>query len=667
MKKLLSLALVVASFIGMSAAEVTLDFNAQGYANQADVTTLTVDGVTVNLGSNGKNGPKYYTTGAAVRVYAGGTVQLTSDQTITKAVFTYSDVYNGEIYNFCHHQKATDAEEVTVSAGTLTETDTEGTWTGSSNDFTITIPNTGGKNGHSRIAKIVVTTAGEATSVSAPTFSPAAGTYYGAQTVALSTTSSDASIYFTLDGSTPTTASTLYSAPINVTSSLTIKAIAVKGNLVSEVAEAAYVINSINTVANIAAYKALEDGAVAAIGGPLTVYYTNGNNVYVKDNSGYLCLFTKKGDANVKKYKVGNVIPAGLGGTKATYQTYIMEMCDDFFGTNDATSTVQVEPEVVGASFVTNDNVLHLIKIENVNIVAQETAKYYTLTDASGATCTIYSNSAVATGDVDYIIALVTTYGGNAQLQPIEIAVPPTEIANIGALPTEADGVRYKITGDVTVIAQSGNQLYIKDDSGFMLVYGTLNKEYKNGDVLSGIMGSITVYHKMVEFVPVADSFGDAVEGPAVEPEVMPIEEIATDMVHQYFKIENVTLTAVEGSDRNFTMNDGSGDLTMRINGFGVTAPTELEHTYNVTGFVAVYDDVAQFYPVLIEDLDTPAFEVGDVNGDGSINSGDVSAVYNVMLGVETDEAIIGRADVNNDGTVNSADVSAVYSIMMSN
>ena len=316
---------------------------------------------------------------------------------------------------------------------------------------------------------------------------------------------------------------------------------------------------------------------------------------------------------------------------------------------------------------VTNDNVLHLIKIENVNIVAQETAKYYTLTDASGATCTIYSNSAVATGDVDYIIALVTTYGGNAQLQPIEIAVPPTEIANIGALPTEADGVRYKITGDVTVIAQSGNQLYIKDDSGFMLVYGTLNKEYKNGDVLSGIMGSITVYHKMVEFVPVADSFGDAVEGPAVEPEVMPIEEIATDMVHQYFKIENVTLTAVEGSDRNFTMNDGSGDLTMRINGFGVTAPTELEHTYNVTGFVAVYDDVAQFYPVLIEDLDTPAFEVGDVNGDGSINSGDVSAVYNVMLGVETDEAIIGRADVNNDGTVNSADVSAVYSIMMSN
>ena len=55
----------------------------------------------------------------------------------------------------------------------------------------------------------------------------------------------------------------------------------------------------------------------------------------------------------------------------------------------------------------------------------------------------------------------------------------------------------------------------------------------------------------------------------------------------------------------------------------------------------------------------------GDVNGDESVNSGDVSAVYNVMLGAETDEAIIKRADVNADETVNSADVSAVYGIMM--
>ena len=56
----------------------------------------------------------------------------------------------------------------------------------------------------------------------------------------------------------------------------------------------------------------------------------------------------------------------------------------------------------------------------------------------------------------------------------------------------------------------------------------------------------------------------------------------------------------------------------------------------------------------------------GDVNSDGSVNAGDVSAVYNVMLGVETDATIISRADVNRDGSVNAGDVSAVYTIMIS-
>ena len=55
----------------------------------------------------------------------------------------------------------------------------------------------------------------------------------------------------------------------------------------------------------------------------------------------------------------------------------------------------------------------------------------------------------------------------------------------------------------------------------------------------------------------------------------------------------------------------------------------------------------------------------GDVNDDDSVNAGDVSAVYNVMLGITTDEAIIARADVNGDNSVNAGDVSAVYEIML--
>src|SRR5438876_6163920 len=43
-----------------------------------------------------------------------------------------------------------------------------------------------------------------------PTFSPVAGTYVGSQSVTMSTTTNGATIYYTTDGTTPTTASTVY-------------------------------------------------------------------------------------------------------------------------------------------------------------------------------------------------------------------------------------------------------------------------------------------------------------------------------------------------------------------------------------------------------------------------------------------------------------------------
>lgn len=49
-----------------------------------------------------------------------------------------------------------------------------------------------------------------------PTFSPAAGTYSSAQTVTISDATSGATIYYTTDGSTPTTSSPVYSGPIAV-------------------------------------------------------------------------------------------------------------------------------------------------------------------------------------------------------------------------------------------------------------------------------------------------------------------------------------------------------------------------------------------------------------------------------------------------------------------
>jgi hypothetical protein len=81
-------------------------------------------------------------------------------------------------------------------------------------------------------------------SLNAPTFSVAAGTLSAPQQVAL-TALTGATIYYTLDGSTPNTSSAVYTGPIYVDYSETIKAIAYEnGQPISSVSSATYTLNS---------------------------------------------------------------------------------------------------------------------------------------------------------------------------------------------------------------------------------------------------------------------------------------------------------------------------------------------------------------------------------------------------------------------------------------
>lgn len=88
---------------------------------------------------------------------------------------------------------------------------------------------------------------------SAPAFSPAGGNYNNAVPITLSDTGSNATFYYTLDGSTPTTSSTKYSGPIPMRNGQTIQAIAsVPGySGVSPVGSATYTITAATPVANV--------------------------------------------------------------------------------------------------------------------------------------------------------------------------------------------------------------------------------------------------------------------------------------------------------------------------------------------------------------------------------------------------------------------------------
>ncbi|HTQ29577.1 MAG TPA: chitobiase/beta-hexosaminidase C-terminal domain-containing protein [Opitutaceae bacterium] len=84
----------------------------------------------------------------------------------------------------------------------------------------------------------------------APVFSPGGGTYATAQTVTITSATSGASIRYTTDGSTPSeTAGTVYSGPVSISASGTLKAIAyAAGFSDSTVTSAAYTIGSPQTL-----------------------------------------------------------------------------------------------------------------------------------------------------------------------------------------------------------------------------------------------------------------------------------------------------------------------------------------------------------------------------------------------------------------------------------
>lgn len=94
-----------------------------------------------------------------------------------------------------------------------------------------------------------------APTAAAPTFDPDGGTYIGAQDITISSATEGATIYYTIDGSTPSTSSTKYTEPITISANKTLKAIATKSGMNNSA-----VISADYTILNVADAKTVAEG-----------------------------------------------------------------------------------------------------------------------------------------------------------------------------------------------------------------------------------------------------------------------------------------------------------------------------------------------------------------------------------------------------------------------
>ena len=259
----------------------------------------------------------------------------------------------------------------------LTDTVTNKTY---SNAFTINIPATigattalvgftGSTGGYASIQNIKTWTFTPGTTQAAaePTFTPVPGTYTSAQNVSLSSATTGATIYYTVDGSTPTHSSTVFSAPIVVSGpSLTIRAFAsATGDQDSPIVVGAY---QIQGAASPAATPAFTPASGTSFGSTLSVsiadttpgaaiYYTTNGSTPTTGSQLYAGPFTITSSTTINAIATASgFAQSAQGSASYTYSpvTSGAPVSDEFNAGSLNTGVWQVSTPVGGSVAVSN-------------------------------------------------------------------------------------------------------------------------------------------------------------------------------------------------------------------------------------------------------------------------------------------------------------------------
>jgi hypothetical protein len=132
--------------------------------------------------------------------------------------------------------------------------------------------------------------------VAAPRFSPLPGASIGSQSVTVTCETADATIYYTTDGTEPTSASTPYTTAINLTATTTIKAIAVKAGMTdSPVMSGTYSVELITDVATISDLRAGTVGSLYRLTGEGIATYVSSTQKFIQDANAGIVIYDATG------------------------------------------------------------------------------------------------------------------------------------------------------------------------------------------------------------------------------------------------------------------------------------------------------------------------------------------------------------------------------------
>lgn len=324
---------------------------------------------------------------------------------------------------------------------------------------------------------------------------------------------------------------------------------------------------------------------------------------YFKSGQQPIALYKKQGGPAPEPTQVAAPTFSIKDGSKVGYGTEVTVSSAE--GTNLFVSYGDVKDENVGAN-----------------------TKAITL-PTEGETYTISAYAVDPTGTLTQSETVTATY-----------TLLSNKVASIKEFLGKADTENVMVfTNPVTVVYQNGKDLYVKDNTGSLLIYNSGITGLVNGDVIeAGFSGVYNVYNGLPQLINPENLVKSATAGTPVEPTEVTIDLLAAAADYS----EYVSLKKVKYDGSNFVdLKDETKKIAAYNNKYNLVTLTAGK-VYNVTGIYSIYNSV-QILPLTAEELQyvadvtvSPAF--GDIakGTEVTISCATEGAVLNGTIGTET-------------------------------
>lgn len=523
-------------------------------------------------------------------------------------------------------------------------------------EFILSIRNTNANNDHLIVDDAIVTALTNEEFVAEPVATITGNmfstdTYFSSATISLSTPTEGASIYYTLDGTEPTSSSTLYSSPFTITESTTLKAMAELNGNSSSVLTKDITILDLNplffenfenngldqmTVVNVSGTYAWISNSYGGNHYAYANAYNQGAtetwlitpSITPPDADGVTLTFSTAKNYNGPGLQVKySTNYSGAGDPSAATWTDITSDCALSEGSWNWVESGNVE--IAGASplhiawvYTSEASSAAGWEVDNIMVSAESAPISEVSTPIISPNEGFYYDPqtvSITCADADAIIRYTTdgtepTENSTVYSQPFTVNTTttimakawktnmnpsftatatisfPAQVANIAAFKTAASNDPQQIMSDVTFVFRSGRYMFVEDNTAAMLIYDNSTPVITN-TYNEGDVIQAGVFGKYTLYQGMVEMVPthNALEATGTPVTVTPANATITDIKTQYTDVYESKLVQLSNVEFiSATKFVQNGDTMAIYNRFNtVTTEITAGDLADVTGFVS--------------------------------------------------------------------------------